>query len=144
MIEAHVLPGLACVCRFIDTVSHGGHDSPGSMFPHPRQYDVRVAFGNGQCPNGTCFQERIRYVFPGDAIVRRLPDSTARAAHIVGHGLPDNPGGSDTPPTPEGPDIAPFQAVVGGILHFKSRFGRFLIPFLGLAGKGNNKKAYAK
>src|SRR6266849_1421437 len=81
ILEAGPLPGVAAVCRLIETVAHRSAVArPRLARAHPDGLRILGIDGNGANRLHVVVEDR----FPGYAAVGRAPDAAARRSHIDG------------------------------------------------------------
>ena len=106
--QANVLPGLASVERFVNSIAvRDVSANAGLACTHVNR--VVIGVGHGEAANGSTslFIENRR---PGHGAVGRLPDAAAGRAEIIGRGIAGNSGCSQRAPATERADHAILHA----------------------------------
>ena len=109
--QADVLPGRTGIGRFVHAVAVTGRDTTDRRLARADVNDVDVGLGHGDRTDRADVEVVVGYVLPGNAGIFRLPDSTARGAHVIEPIVSRDSRNRSDPAAAPGPDQAPFEAI---------------------------------
>ena len=112
VFKANVRPSLAGVSRLIHAVAVTGRHAPNGCLAGSDVDNVVVGFGDRNGTDCSHTEIAVRDIVPGRTCIVRLPDTTARGAHVIGSIIAKNARyRGDTAASPR-TDFAPLEALI--------------------------------
>ncbi len=107
--QTEMLPRLARIGRFINTITVRCHDPSWSVLAHTYINRIWMAFRNGNSTHRTCFEMTIRDIFPLMSRICGFPNTTPSDAHVVGERITHNSCTRIGTPPSKGSDTSKFE-----------------------------------